>query len=59
MKVFLSDCVRVKALRRNSGAYFYGDIHLGHDGETTIVFLNDPENQEILLALKKKLQASD
>lgn len=59
MKVFLSDCIRVKALRRNAGAYFYGDIHLGHDEERTIVFLEDPENQEILLALKKKLQASD
>lgn len=58
MKVFLADCIRVKALRRNAGAYFYGDVHLGHDEETTIVFLEDPENQEIYLALKKKLQAS-
>lgn len=59
MKVFLSDCVRVKALRTNSGQYFFGDVHLGHDEETTIVFLNDPENQEILLALKAKIQATD
>jgi hypothetical protein len=59
MKVFLSDCINAKALRRNAGAYFFGDIHLGHDQETTIVFLEDPENQEIYLALKAKLQASD
>lgn len=59
MKVFLADCVRTKALRRNSGAYFYGDIHLGHDEEMAILFLENPENQEILLALKQKVQASE
>jgi len=59
MKVFLSDCIRIKALRRNAGAYFYGDIHLGHDEEMTILFLENPENQEILLSLKQKLQASE
>lgn len=59
MKVFLSDCIRVKALRKNAGSYFFGDIHIGKDEEMAILFLDDPENQEILLALKQKLQASD
>lgn len=58
MKVFLSDCIRIKALRKNAGAYFFGDVHLGHDEEMAILFLEDPENQEIHLALKQKLQAS-
>lgn len=59
MKVFLTDCVRTKALRMKAGQYFFGDVHLGIDAETAIVFLNDPENQEILLALKAKVQATD
>tara|TARA_R110002012_G_scaffold261340_2_gene443231 strand:+ start:13473 stop:14279 length:807 start_codon:yes stop_codon:yes gene_type:complete len=55
-RVFVNDLVSNNALRIRGGHYMLGDTPLGHDLETTVVFLKDPKNQDIVLSLKAKLQ---
>lgn len=55
MKVLLKDLVASKVLRKNKSAYYYGTDNIGHDEESTITYLEDPQNQGLLVALKKEL----
>ena len=55
-RVFINDLVAINALRIRGGHYMLGDTALGHDLETTILFLKEPKNQDIVLSLKAKLQ---
>jgi len=36
----------------------FGDNPIGHDIETAVGYLKNPKNQDIVLSLKSKLQAS-
>lgn len=56
MKVFLKDLVTNNILKKNKSAYKYGTDFLGHDEESTIDFLNDPENQSLKIALMQELK---
>lgn len=56
MKVFLKDLVSANILTKNRNAYKYGNDVLGHNDETTIEFLNDPENQSLKVSLMKELK---
>ena len=58
MKVFLKDLVQSKILRKNRSAFYYGSDNIGHDEESTIVYLENPENQGLLIALKQELEKS-
>lgn len=58
MKVLLKDLVASKILRKNKSAYYYGTDNIGHDEESTITYLEDPQNQGLLVALKKELEKS-
>lgn len=58
MKVFLKDLVGHKILRKNKSAYYYGTDNIGHDEESTITYLEDPQNQGLLIALKQSLEES-
>ena len=55
-RVFINDLVSINALRIRGGHYMLGDTALGHDLESTVLFLNEPKNQDIVLSLKAKLQ---
>lgn len=56
MKVFLKDLVTAGILKKNKTAYKYGNDVLGHNDESTIEHLNDPENQSLKVALMKELK---
>lgn len=56
MKVLLKDLVNAKILRKNKSAYYYGTDNIGHDEESTITYLEDPQNQGLLVAVKKELE---
>lgn len=56
MKIFLKDLIQSKILRKNRNAFYYGTDNIGHDEESTITFLENPENQGLLIALKQELE---
>lgn len=56
MKVFLKDLTQAKILRKNRSAFYYGTDNIGHDEESTIMFLENPDNQGLLIALKQELE---
>lgn len=56
MKILLKDLVNSNILRKNKSAYKYGNDFLGHDEESTIDFLNDPENQSLKITLMQELK---
>lgn len=58
MKIKLKDFVSAKILRKNKSAYYYGDDNIGHDEESTITYLKDPQNQGLMIALEKQLEES-
>ena len=57
-RVFIEDLVAINALRIRGGHYMFGDNAIGHDIETAVGYLKSPKNQDIVLSLKSKLQAS-
>jgi hypothetical protein len=57
-RVFIEDLVAINALRIRGGHYMFGDNPIGHDIETAVGYLKSPKNQDIVLSLKSKLQAS-
>tara|TARA_R110000744_G_scaffold260846_1_gene375740 strand:+ start:5069 stop:5887 length:819 start_codon:yes stop_codon:yes gene_type:complete len=57
-RVLIEDLVGNNALRIRGGHYMFGDDPIGHDLESTIIYLKDPKNQDIVLSLKAKLQST-
>lgn len=55
-KVFLKDLVSAGILTKNRTAYKYGNDVLGHNDDSAVEFLNDPENQSLKVALMKELK---
>lgn len=55
MKVFLKDLVNNKILRKNRSAFYYGEDILGHDEESTISFLDDPQHQALKIEFTEQL----
>lgn len=55
-KVFVKDLVDAGILRKNRSAYYYGKDNIGHDEESAITFIDDPENQGLKLALMQQLK---
>lgn len=57
MKVFITDCIHKKALTKSGSKYMLmgGDI-IGYSIEDTIDYLSKPENQEVYIQLKSKLE---
>lgn len=55
-RVLIEDLVSNNALRIRGGHYMFGDNPIGHDLDSTILFLKDPKNQDIVLSLKARLQ---
>lgn len=57
MKAFIDDCVVKKALTKSGSKYLLmgGDI-IGYSLEETIEYLQKPENQEVYISLKSKLE---
>lgn len=58
-KIFLKDLVDARILRKNKQAYYYGEDCIGHDIESTITYVNDPNNQSLKVALKQALEGSE
>lgn len=56
-KVLLKDLVDHGILTKNKTAYKYGKDFLGHNEETTIQYLNDPENQSLKITLIQELES--
>lgn len=56
MKVFLKDAVTAGILTKNKTSYKYGKDVLGHNEDSTIEYLNDPENQSLKVSLMKELK---
>lgn len=56
MKVFLKDLVSANILVKNKTSFKYGKDVLGHNEDSTIDHLNDPENQGLKVALMKELK---
>lgn len=57
MKAFIDDCIAKKALTKSGSKYLLmgGDI-IGYSIEDTIDYLSKPENQEVYIQLKSKLE---
>lgn len=55
-KALIEDLIRIKALRRNANIIMFGDTPIGHDMESTVIFLEDPMNQAVRLQLERQLQ---
>lgn len=56
MKVFLKDLVNAKILRKNKTAFYYGEDFIGHDEETAITFLDDPQHQSLKIDLAQQIK---
>lgn len=59
MKIFLKDLVTANILKKNKSAYKYGTDFLGHDEESTIDYLNNPENQSLKITLMQELESKN
>jgi hypothetical protein len=57
-RVLVEDLVSIKALRKVGSHFLFGDEPIGHDLESTILYLEDPKNQNVKLTLVNKLTAS-
>ena len=57
-RVLIEDLLGINALRKSGTHYLVGDDVVGHDLETTVIYLEDPKNQNLLISLKNKLEAS-
>ena len=57
-RVLIENLVNNNALRIRGGHYMFGDDPIGHDLESTIIYLKDPKNQDIVLSLKARLQGT-
>ena len=58
LRVFVEDLISINSLRIRGGHYMFGDSAIGHDLDSTLLYLKDPKNQDIVLSLKSKLKAS-
>ena len=58
-KVLLQTLIDENIVRRRKGIHYYGDIQLGYDEDAAVAFLNNAENQEMVMVLKSKLEAHD
>lgn len=56
-RVLIEDLLSINAIRKNGTHFLVGDDVIGHDTETTIIYLEDPKNQNLLISLKNKLEA--
>ena len=56
-RVLIEDLLGVNAVRKSGTHYLVGDDVIGHDLESTILHLEDPKNQNLLISLKNKLEA--
>lgn len=56
-KVLVEDLIRIKALKKVGSHYLFGDEPIGHDLESTILYLEDPKNQNVKGTLTNKLTA--
>lgn len=57
MRVLLKDLVAAGILKKNKSSYKYGTDFLGHDEDSTIAFINDPENQSLKITLINELES--
>lgn len=56
MKIFLKDLVNSKLLRKNKSAFYYGEDFIGHDEESAITFLDDPQHQSLKIDLATQIK---
>lgn len=56
-KILLRDLVQAGILTKNRSAYKYGTDFIGHDEETTVDYLNNPENQSLKITLIQELES--
>ena len=57
-RVLIEDLLGINAIRKNGTHYLVGDEPIGHDIESAVLHLEDPRNQNLLISLKNKLEAS-
>lgn len=57
-RVLIEDLISINAIRKNGAHYLVGDEPIGHDIESTVLYLEDPKNQSMLISLKNQLDAS-
>jgi hypothetical protein len=57
-RVLIQDLLSINAIRKNGTHYLVGEEPIGHDLESTVLYLEDPQNQSMLISLKSKLEAS-
>jgi len=57
-RILIEDLLGINAIRKSGTHYLVGDDVIGHDLESTILYLEDPKNQNLLISLKNKLEAS-
>ena len=56
-RVLIEDLLAINAIRKNGSHYLVGYEPIGHDIESTVLHLEDPRNQNLLISLKNKLEA--
>lgn len=55
-KLFIEELRQAGILRKNATTYIYGDEPIGHDLESTIIYLESPANNNQLVNLKAALE---
>jgi hypothetical protein len=56
-RVLVEDLLRINAIRKSGTHFLVGDDVIGHDLDATIIHLEDPKNQTLLISLRNKLEA--
>jgi len=56
-RVLIEDLLGINAVRKSGTHYLVGDDVIGYDLESTILYLENPKNQNLLISLKNKLEA--
>jgi len=59
IRVLLQTLIDENIVRKRKGIHYYGDVQLGYDQDAAVAFLQNPENQEMIMVLKQKLKAHD
>lgn len=55
--ILLKDLVLNNIVREQGGRFTFNDIDLGYDEDKAVDYLRNPKNQDLLIALKGKLEA--
>ena len=55
-RVLIEDLININAIRMNGANYLVGEIVIGHDNESAVLYLDDQRHNSMLISLKNQLE---